>query len=116
MNAPCEHHKTCGDCFGPNHVMDLENEVEYLANGYANATEMNLATLEELALLKGTSRSRIDRQKSICKKMLQHCRAVTAKINWGAQWNCKNPRTQRLHMEADLDAALDAEIARLRKP
>lgn len=41
-----------------------------LAFEYAMATEWNLATLEELALIKGTSASRIRRQRDICEKML----------------------------------------------
>lgn len=108
----CEHHKTCGDCFSQNHVLDLENETKFLAHNYAEATEWGLATLEELALLKSSSKSRIDRQKSISLKMLQHCRAITAKVNWGDEWRSKFPRTKQLHLEADLSAALDAMILR----
>lgn len=37
-----------------------------LATHYAEATEMNLATLSELCMLKSSSQSRIKRQTSIC--------------------------------------------------
>lgn len=43
---------------------------EWLRTEYAKATEWNLAMLEEMALIKGTSASRIRRQRDICAKML----------------------------------------------
>lgn len=66
----CEHHKTCGDCFSPQKVRQLELSARYLANSLAEATEWNLATLEDLMMLKSSSKSRIQRQKNIVSKML----------------------------------------------
>jgi hypothetical protein len=53
-----------------------------LANEYAYATECNLATLEELALLKSSSKVRIDRQKGICAIMLRVCQEHASEIAW----------------------------------
>jgi len=30
MDKPCDHHKNCGDCFGPNFVRTLETTIENL--------------------------------------------------------------------------------------
>jgi hypothetical protein len=46
---------------------------EWLGIEYAKATEWALATLEEMALIKSTSTSRVRRQQSICVKMLDVC-------------------------------------------
>ena len=50
--------------------------MERLENEYAYACEVNLATLEELCLLKSSSKSRIARQRSICLTMLRVCSAI----------------------------------------
>lgn len=50
--------------------------MESIENEYARATEVNLATLEELCYLKSSSKSRISRQQSICLRMLNVCAAV----------------------------------------
>lgn len=44
-----------------------------LADKYAEATEWNLATLEELCTLKSSSKVRIERQIGICAYMVQAC-------------------------------------------
>jgi len=54
-----------------------------LATTYAIATEWNLATLGELCSLKSSSQSRINRQMSICQKMLQVCQEYYSDINFG---------------------------------
>lgn len=94
----CEHHKTCGDCFSPNHVRTLETAIESLVNSFAESCEWNLATLDELIFLKSSSLSRITRQKNICMKMLEKCRPpeVYEKINWGHELHPKHSRTQRI--------------------
>ena len=96
--STCEHHKTCGDCFSPNTVRDLENTVAHLAHGMAEAAEWNLATLEELCLLKGTSQSRKNRQKDICLKLLQRIvpKHIQETIPWGQEHRQKYGRTKRL--------------------
>jgi len=96
MDKPCDHHKNCGDCFGPNFVRTLETTIENLAKNLAEATEWNLATLEELCLLKGSSKSRKDRQISICIKMAYMCESVFDKINWGYGGHQHFPRLARL--------------------
>ena len=57
-----------------------------LLEAYLWATEVNLATLSELAYLKSSSKSRINRQKSICTKMLQVCQEYGSEIEWHG-WN-----------------------------
>lgn len=79
----CDHHKSCPVCPTPNHMRTLEATIKNMANDLATATEWNLATLEELSLLKSTSTSRKERQLSICTKMLNMCQAVFDKIDWG---------------------------------
>ena len=54
-----------------------------LATKYAEATEWNLATLGELCSLKSSSQSRINRQTSICRKMLQVCQEYESEIQYG---------------------------------
>jgi len=54
-----------------------------LATHYAEATEWNLATLSELCHLKSSSQVRINRQTSICQKMLQVCQEWEPEIVWG---------------------------------
>ena len=57
-------------------------DIRDLATKYAVATEWNLATLEELNILKGTSKSRIARQRGICIRMLGECRSYMDQIDW----------------------------------
>lgn len=96
MNTPCEHHKTCGDCFSPNKVRTLVCTIENLAQGLAEATEANLATIEELQFLKSSSQYRIRRQKGICLKMLAQCRSVVEHINWGHDMRQKYHRVKEI--------------------
>jgi hypothetical protein len=53
-----------------------------LLDEYVCATEINLATLSELCGIKSSSKCRIDRQKSICLKMLQVCQEYASEIKW----------------------------------
>jgi hypothetical protein len=53
-----------------------------LATHYVEATEWNLATLSELCMLKSSSQARINRQTSICRKMLQVCQEWEPEIDW----------------------------------
>jgi hypothetical protein len=47
--------------------------VQSLDEAFVNATEVNLATLEELLMVKKTSQSKVRRQRSICLSMLKIC-------------------------------------------
>ena len=81
MNMNCEHSKKCGDCYSPGHVKELNGQFDELSKSYIEATEWNLATLEELKIKKG-SKSSILRQKSICLRMLKVCVEICHRINW----------------------------------
>lgn len=48
----------------------------FLESAYLEAAEWNMATLEELCSIKSSSNHRIDRQKSICTKMLVICASL----------------------------------------
>jgi hypothetical protein len=98
MNTPCEHHKTCGDCLSPNRVRTLEATIAYLANAMAEAAEWNLATLDQLVSVKSSSKSSINRQKSICEKMLMKCcpAEVFDTIEWGHDLHPKFGRVRKL--------------------
>lgn len=84
-----------------------------LASEYATATEWNLATLEEMALIKGTSASRIRRQRGICERMLILCLSFED-VDW-----TKRGRSSRAFaaMRSGYTAsfALDKEIATMRE-
>lgn len=54
-----------------------------LANEYAYAAECQLATLDELATLKSSSKARIARQVSICIRMVRICQEYRSEIDWG---------------------------------
>lgn len=47
--------------------------IKAIEKEYAKATEWNLATLEEMALIKSTSERRLERQSKICAMMLDVC-------------------------------------------
>lgn len=122
MHIPCDHHKTCGDCFSPNKVLDLEATVRFAANALAYATECDLATLSGLLLLKSSSKSSIKRQRSICLKLLENCGAVYEWIDWGHAYRPKNHRVQDIldasgkgpvekKTQPSVEKALDAWIA-----
>lgn len=54
--------------------METKSSAEaYLESAYLEAAEWNMATLEELCSIKSSSKHRIERQKSICTKMLVIC-------------------------------------------
>lgn len=55
-------------------LKDLQSDMKDLQWEYMRATEWNLATLEELEEIKGTSNRRIERQKKICDMMFRFCR------------------------------------------
>ena len=67
-----------------------------LATHYAEATEWNLATLSQLCSLKSSSQARINRQTSICHKMLQVCQEWEPEIEWGLPYRSIAPRTLKL--------------------
>lgn len=56
--------------------------MKQLLDEYVYATEVNLATLSELAELKSTAKYRLARQRSICHKMLQVCQEFASEIEW----------------------------------
>ena len=70
--------------------MTLEEE-------YVWATEVNIATLQELVMLRGTAKSRIRRQKTICARMLDQCRAIERQdlITPCVDWRYINGRSSR---------------------
>lgn len=86
-----------------------------LIDDYYVATEWNLATLEELASLSSSSRSRIQRQRQICIEMLYVCRQHEADL--GAIQAVRSPRVREiLKLVASgkqMDASVD-EFCRLR--
>jgi hypothetical protein len=70
-------------------VDSLEAEAEggsamkQLLGEYLWATEVNLATLEELCFLKSSSRVRIRRQRVICERMLKVCQEYSSELDAG---------------------------------
>jgi hypothetical protein len=89
-----------------------------LDEAYLYATEVCLATLDELCDLKSSSGSRIRRQRSICLDMLTICQSEMvnkAPGIWGPDHNPSFPRVQR-YLEAaktqpeGLEGALDQYI------
>jgi hypothetical protein len=81
---------------------------------YAYATEINLATLEELVSLKSSSKSRVERQRGICLRMLHVCKAVEAHLDFRAH-GCRSPRVGKLLEAAKsipegIEGALDTFI------
>jgi hypothetical protein len=71
---------------------------KFLEEAYLEATEWNLATLEELCTIKSSSKSRIDRQKSICGKMLAICATFDPELRQRAR--CRPTRANNLIDEA----------------
>jgi hypothetical protein len=61
------------------------NKLEHLIGHYAEATEWNLATLEELRDLRRSSASAKRRQAAICRKMLHVCIAHKSVIVKGTK-------------------------------
>ncbi len=110
----CGHHRKCGDCFGPGMVTTLEGKFKTLATAYVEATERNLATLEELAMLKSSSKSRVNRQRDICLKMLLTCVPLKDSVDWSqGMWDerlTKFSRTRNLLAAIDLKQGLDTFI------
>jgi len=115
MDKPCEHHKTCGDCFGPNYVRTLETTIENLVKNIAESAEIDLATLSELVTLKSSSKNRISRQRNICMKALVFCQGLD--IDYGVEPCCRYPRVKEILEGAKsepegLSGAVDRWIAR----
>lgn len=83
-----------------------------LANEYAYATEVNLATLESLLLKKSSAKCDIRRQRDICRRMLGVCDAFKAQIEWStSQWRRDYGRVEELIKKGDLGSSLDAWMA-----
>lgn len=117
MNTPCTHHKTCGDCFGAETVTDREKQLQSLATRYAEATEWNLATIDEMLCRKRTPKSSLSRQRDICLKMLQTCAQITQSVVWDeGLWDrrlTKFGRTKEiLEAPEGIEKGLDALIQR----
>jgi hypothetical protein len=68
-----------------------------LATHYAEATEWNLATLSELCMLKSSSQARINRQTSICRKMLQVCQEWEPEIEWQPVYGAPSRLSPRVY-------------------
>ncbi len=71
---------------------------KFLEESYLEATEWNMATLDELCMIKSSSKHRIDRQKSICGKMLAICATFDPETRKRA--SCRPMRTNNLLDEA----------------
>ena len=89
-----------------------------LADDYAEATECNLATLEVLLLRKRSSDSDRRRQRAICFRMLQVCKAHEENITW-RQFPKAFPRVREMLDGAKqepmgLEGALDRWILEVR--
>lgn len=89
-----------------------------LDEAYLYATEVCLATLDELSVLKSSSRARILRQRGICLGMLTVCQSTMvnkAPGIWGTDRNPSFPRVRR-YLDAartqpeGLEGALDQYI------
>lgn len=77
---------------------------------YAYATEVNIATLDELALLKSSSIARIKRQKRICATMLDVCAREESSIL--DRRLCRVPKLLRMMREGRTATnALDKYLA-----
>lgn len=80
-----------------------------LEEAYLEATEWNLATLDELCMIKSSSKHRIDRQKSICGKMLAICATFDRETR--AHASCRPMRTNRLLDESQSGKAIPTVVA-----
>ncbi len=88
-----------------------------LSGEYIQATEWNLATLEELACLRGTSKSRINRQCSICRSMLVVAKTlIEANPDMESAWKRRGYRVYALLLESGvgIPEALDGMITKCR--
>lgn len=84
-----------------------------LEQEYARATEWNLATLEELALLKSSSDSRVRRQVGICEKMLEVC-AQLEDVDW-TKAGMASRMLAEMRRGATARRVLEVEVDALRK-
>jgi hypothetical protein len=79
--------------------MTTFRNVRSLEEAFAYATEVNLATLEELLMVKKSSKSKVRRQRGICLGMLEICASslVTGgKIDWGHEFHPNFPRVSKI--------------------
>lgn len=96
---------------------DMKIEQEYLY-----ATDCQLATLDQMAERKRTSKSDVSRQRGICRKMLQVCQEIDPVIVQPARYTATGPHWGRVNkiLEAarkepeGLVGALDRYIAEAR--
>ena len=82
-----------------------------LANEYAYATEISLATLSSLLFKKSTAKSEILRQTSICLRQLGICQAFKSDIEWGDGRKHHFGRVEDLVKNLNIRTALDGWIA-----
>lgn len=64
---------------------------------YLYATDCQLATLNQLAELKRTSKSGLRRQRDICRKMLQVCQEIDPLIIQPARYTATGPHWGRVN-------------------
>lgn len=92
-----------------------------LDEAYLYATEVNLATLDEIWMLGSSSNARKGRQRGICLGMLEICQSTMVSKEpslWGSDLHPHFSRVQR-YLEAakshpeGLEGALDAQLQRL---
>ena len=85
-----------------------------LANEYAYATEISLATLSGLLMRKSSAKCEIQRQTNICLRQLQVCLAHKTEIDWGSEWRKDFGRVEELldaAAKSNLNTALEAWVA-----
>ena len=89
-------------------------ELKTLSEAYLEATEWNLATLDQVVTLKSSAKSAISRQRSICNQMLMVC----ARLDMGEGRPAKAIRVRDLLRTSkasgnSIEVCLDAFIARI---
>lgn len=84
-----------------------------LANEYAHAAECNMVTLEQLAMTKSSSASRVRRQIGICNRMVEVCKVHENDIEWTRGARELYSRVREIHA-ARVPAETSYELALMR--
>lgn len=91
-----------------------------LDEAFVNATEVNLATLEDLLMLRKTSKSRVQRQRSICFSMLKICASkllASSQVRWTYNGSQREfPRVSDMLANSDpaaIERALELHILKV---
>lgn len=87
-----------------------------LDEAFVYATDVNLATLEDLLMVKKTSKSKVRRQRSICLSMLKVCGSAllnSTQVRWGYDTHKEFSRVSDLLGSSEpeaIEGALDRYI------